>query len=150
MRQLLIAIVAVVLGAVTVAQAQDAEETWLAVVQGELTAATDGTLTISADAHAVVFTDRPARIARLVTIEHLVDIGWGTEGAFAGDPPNASLIDAGSGDIAIIEMTGVTLTDGTLTITYTLLEGTIPAAGGNVALTIDAFPTAVNGQITDS
>lgn len=149
MRQLLIAVVALVMGAVVV-RAQDADPTWLAVVQGELTAATDGTLTISADAHAVVFTDRPARIARLVTIEHLVDIGWGTEGAFAGDPPNASLIDAGSGDIAIIEMTGVTLTDGTLTITYTLLEGTIPAAGGNVALTIDAFPTAVNGQITDS
>jgi hypothetical protein len=139
----------VLLVAPALAQAQDDAENWLAVVQGRLTSATVDTLTINADRHAVVFTDRPERLAKLIPIRQLVSVAWGSPDIFAGDPPNASLIDSVTGDVAIIEMTGVTLVDDVLTVTFTLLEGTVPAADSNIALTIDAFPTAVNSQITD-
>ncbi len=132
------------------AQAADtAAASWLFVLQGEVTAVADGTLTMSVPHSVVAFTDRPERQTQLMNVAAFVDVAWAEDADFRSNPPNASLIDEANRQIDVVEIQGMTLDGDVLTVTYRELNGGTPAVGDFVALTIDAFPTSVNGQITD-
>lgn len=129
--------------------ADNAEASWLFVIQGEVTAIADGTLTMSVPHSVVAFTDRPERQTQLMGVGAFVDGAWAEGGAFRSDPPNASLIDEANRQIDVVEILGMVLDGDSLTVTYRELNGGAPVVGDFVALTIDAIPTAVNGQVTD-
>ena len=127
----------------------DPEETsWLLVISGEVASVADGTMAIAADGPAIAFSDRPERLVRFVALDEIA-AAWADGGAFAGSPPNASLVDETNRALGIVELQGLTVTSAVLTFTFSDLEGDAPAVGDIIALTIDAFPTAVNNQITD-
>lgn len=132
------------------AQEDDAELQWLMVIQGEVLEVGDGALTLAVPTTAIVFTDRPARQVRLINLAAFVEIAWAEDGTFRIDPPNAALLDETSNTIAIITVSDMRLADKGLILNVTVLEGSLPAPGATVAITVDAFPTDVNSQITDS
>lgn len=129
-----------------------AEETapieWLVVLQGEVTDAAPTRMSVAASPTAIAFADRPSHLVRIIDLGRFLAIPWADEEP-AADPPNASVVDETAGDLAVIEINGMTLVDGLLTVDFALLEGRIPASGDRIAVTIDAFPTSVNSQMTD-
>lgn len=134
------------------ANAQEPEPAveWLMVVQGQIAETSTGELRLNAAPSAIVFSDRPERRVGLVDLADFSAAAWAEGGTFATDPPNASLIDEASGAISIITITDMAYEAGVLTLGIMVLAGTIPEVEAHIALTIDAFPTSVNGQITDS
>jgi hypothetical protein len=122
---------------------------WLVVVQGEVEAVNPGTMTLAVPPTALTFTDRPQRLVRFVDLERFLTAAWSEGGDLARDPPNASLVNEADNEVNVIEITGMKVDGGLLSVSYSLLEGEAPEAGDRIALTIDAFPTQVNGQITD-
>jgi hypothetical protein len=122
---------------------------WLIVVQGEVTNVADGAMSLAVPPSAVAFSDRPDRLVGLVDLGRFLALAWADDGDLGENPPNASLVDETDGEIAVIEISGMALAEGTLEIAYSLLDGNAPSAGDRIAVTIDAFPTTVNGQITD-
>lgn len=89
------------------------------------------------------FSDRPERIAGHGTTEEFVEDWAKGEDNFAGNPPNATLaiLDDGSGEIEDIVVTiqNPRLTEGDLTYTVKVLDGTPPATGGPSSLFIDVI-----------
>lgn len=151
MHRIAAALTAFLLVASLPASAQDsAEIEWLMVVQGQVIAVDGEAMTLAAPPSAIVFTDRPVRRVGLVEIASFAETAWSAGGGFASDPPNASLIDEATGAIAIVTISDMSYEAGVLSLSVTLLSGELPTADAHVALTIDAIPTPVNGQITDS
>lgn len=126
-----------------------AEPQWLLVTQGIVAELRPGTIILDAPPGAIVFADRPDRDVAMIDLRGFVAAAWGEAGELRLDPPNASII-TDTGHIAIIEITDAIYDNGQLTLWVTLLEGEVPDAGDHIGITIDAFPTAVNDQITDA
>jgi len=71
--------------------------------------------------------------------------------AFSNDPPNAALSVDATGDVMVVELLGAPAVAGdTLTYEIRVLEGSVPSSFDGAVLFIDAYPTAVNSQITDA
>ncbi len=122
------------------ARAQDTagpSTSWLLVMQGEVTAIEAGMMTLAVAPRIVAFTDRPERRTALLDLETEVARLWGEGGDFVASPPNASLIDESKGLIGVVEITGAAAENGQLRLEFVSLEGTLPAVGDAVALTID-------------
>jgi hypothetical protein len=139
-RGLIAGLVVLMFAAIVPASAQDAageEQSWLLVIQGEVTAISESEMTLAAGQRALAFTDRPSRMVNFVDIAGLVSVAWAPDGDFTADPPNAALVDEDDGQIGVVEIAGATWQDGLLTLTFTLLEGDAPVAGDYLALTID-------------
>ena len=146
----LVPLFAAVILAVTPASAQEEDKTeWLITIQGDVSEVHDGGLTMAVPANGIAFTDRPERRVAFVDLAAFVATAWAEDGPLRADPPNASLIDESSNAVAVVTITTMGYADGMLTVELTLLEGALPAVGDTIALTIDAYPTAVNDQITD-
>jgi len=113
-------------------------------VQNAAAAESDGaTLTLRGiGASTIYFSDRPLREVGHMTSTRFVDY-WGEgENSFQSDPPNAVLSYTEGHPGAPLEDAVVTINDprlegDTLTYSYTLLDGTVPAATGPVVLFID-------------
>ncbi len=140
----------VVFASSATAQEGDTDLEWLMVIQGEVTTVDDGALTMAVPPTAIVFTDRPARQAAVIGLSAFIESAWAGDGTFRTDPPNAALVDETNSTIAIIVITDMQFADGMLTLSVTILEGSLLSSGQTIALTIDAIPTPVNGQITDA
>ncbi len=141
--------VVLVLGASPAANAQDPSVEWLMVVQGTVAEVSADELTLTVPSSAIVFSDRPERLVRLINLGDFVSGAWGPSGDLRADPPNASLVNESEGNLAVVEITEATVVDGLLALHLSVLEGTLPGTGAEIAITIDAFPTSVNDQITD-
>lgn len=125
--------------AVTPATAQDpAEQDWLFVLQGSLTQISDTMLSLRADPQVVAFTDRPKRLARLMDVPTLAS-AWVEGGPAKTAPPNASLVDEADGEIGVIEISDLSGDSEDVTVKFKRLEGTLPAVGDRIALTIDGL-----------
>ena len=98
---------------------------------------------------AVAFSDRPYRMARHVPVKTLVSL-WGRPD-ISRDPPNAGITATVGGKLAnaVVKLTNPRFVGNSLKFDSKLLEGSLPIGGSDVVLFIDAFPTAVNDQITD-
>lgn len=137
---------------VSPAQAQEpsSEIEWLMVVQGDVVEIDGDRMVIETRPSAVVFSDRPERLVRLINLASFAAFGWGEDGGLVSDPPNASVVNESDGEIAIIVVRDATYADGALTFAFDILSGAAPEVGAAIGVTIDAMPTSVNGQITDA
>jgi hypothetical protein len=89
------------------------------------------------------FSDRPQRVVGHMTTAEFVEL-WGEgDNSFEADPPNAVLSFLEPGDDAptdaVIVIKDPTLSDGQLSYSVDLLEGTVPRETGPVTLFIDPF-----------
>jgi hypothetical protein len=128
-------------------------EARLLFVQTASSAAFDGrTLTLAGVAATVYFSDRPRRL-----YGHVANEAFGryfrktVAERFAGDPPNAALALMGEdGATVVLELVGgPEVRGGRVAWRIKALSGRPPQTAGPCSLFIDAFPTPVNGQITD-
>ncbi len=122
---------------------------WLMALQGDVVEFRPGVMILRVPPKAIVFSDRPGRLVKMIDLRAFTGMAWGEGGPLVLDPPNASII-TDSGRIAIVEITAAIYDNDMLYLTMTLLDGGVPNVGDHVGITIDAFPTAVNGQITDA
>ena len=89
------------------------------------------------------FSDRPQRVVGHMTTAEFVEL-WGEgDNSFEADPPNAVLSFLEPGDDAptdaVIVIKDPSLSDGQLSYSVDLLEGTVPNDSGPVTLFIDPF-----------
>jgi len=98
---------------------------------------------VNVSQQTLYFSDRPVRIAGHLTMPAYMDEWKAGEGPdnFAGDPPNATLsvYEPGQNEnkLTVIEISHPVVDGKDLVYQYKLIEGTIPKAGGTVALFID-------------
>ena len=103
-----------------------------------------GTLTLrGVTPSTLYFSDRPERVVGHMTTADFVDL-WGVgDNSFEADPPNAVLAFLEPGgevpDDAVIVIREPRLSDGELSYSIEVLEGTVPAHTGPVTLFIDPF-----------
>jgi len=108
-------------------------------------------LTLEGVSTVIYFSDRPERIAGHMGAAEFVALWDEGENSFLADPPNATLsilLDEGV-DNVVLELTDADLMGDVVTFTVNVLEGELPENIGAASLFVDAFPTAVNSQITD-
>jgi len=104
----------------------------------------DGTLTLTGVAPSTMyFADRPQRDVGHMSTQDFVEL-WGEgENSFESDPPNAVLAFLEPGDEvpqdAVVVIKDPQLSDGELSYSIDLLEGTVPTNSGPVTLFIDPF-----------
>ena len=89
------------------------------------------------------FSDRPQRVVGHMTTAEFVEL-WGEgDNSFESDPPNAvlSFLEPGADapTDAVIVIKNPSLSDGQLSYSVDLLEGTVPNDSGPVTLFIDPF-----------
>jgi hypothetical protein len=105
---------------------------------------TNGTLTLTGVTPSTLyFSDRPQRVVGHMTTAQFVDLWGAGDNSFEADPPNAvlSFLEPG-GDVpddAVIVIKEPQLTDGELSYSIEVLEGSVPAQTGPVTLFIDPF-----------
>jgi len=105
---------------------------------------TNGTLTLrGVTPSTLYFSDRPQRVVGHMTTAQFVDLWGAGDNSFEADPPNAvlSFLEPG-GDVpddAVIVIKEPRLTDGELSYSIQVLEGSVPAQTGPVTLFIDPF-----------
>ncbi len=134
----ILAILATAFISSAVAQQNEAgSPSWLIVVQGDVAGVGSGTIALAAAQRAIAFSDRPDRFVRIIDLETFVATAWDEGGDFRIDPPNASLIDEANDTIGVIEIEAASFDGAALTMSFTLLEGALPAPGDHIALTID-------------
>jgi hypothetical protein len=105
---------------------------------------TDGTLTLrGVTPSTLYFSDRPQRVVGHMTTADFVDLWAIGDNSFEADPPNAVLAFLEPGgevpDDAVIVIREPRLSDGELSYSIEVLEGTVPAHTGPVTLFIDPF-----------
>ncbi len=126
-----------------------AEEPSLLFVQSAQAMRFDGkTLTLGGIGPATVyFSDRPQRLAGLVSHQAFVALWDKNKEAFAADPPNAALAVLDQPDQApvAVELVSVTLEPDSLVYKVRVLEGSLPAESGPVSLFVDHFHWAHRG-----
>lgn len=98
---------------------------------------------VKVNQQTLYFSDRPDRVAGHLTMAAYMDEWQWSEGAndFASDPPNATLSVYEQGNpintLTVVEISQPILEGNDLIYTYSLIEGTMPEAGGQTALFID-------------
>jgi hypothetical protein len=89
------------------------------------------------------FSDRPERVVGHMTTADFVDLWAIGDNSFETDPPNAVLAflepGADAPDDAVVVIKEPQLSNGDLSYSIEVLEGTVPAHGGPVTLFIDPF-----------
>ncbi len=127
---------------VTVEQLETEESMFVQTAQG--IDSTNATLTLKGVTPSTLyFSDRPQRVVGHMTTADFVDLWGAGDNSFESDPPNAvlSFLEAGGEvpDDAVIVIKEPRLTDGELSYSIEVLEGTVPAQTGPVTLFIDPF-----------
>ena len=101
--------------------------------------------------NSLFFSDHPNRIVKEVGAREFVDV-WRTS-KMEVDPPNAVISVFGEERPynVVLVLNNLELGDNDEVIyTYQLIKGQLPSKSASFSLFIDAFPTSVNDQITDS
>jgi hypothetical protein len=126
----------------TVEQLETEESMFVQTAQGVDSAG--GTLTLRGITPSTLyFSDRPQRVVGHMTTADFVDLWGAGDNSFESDPPNAvlSFLEPG-GEVpedAVIVIKEPRLSDGALSYSIDVLEGTVPAQTGPVTLFIDPF-----------
>jgi hypothetical protein len=123
-------------------QLETGEAMFVQTAQG--IASAGGTLTLrGVTPSTLYFSDRPERVVGHMTTADFVDLWGAGENSFESDPPNAvlSFLEPG-GEVpedTVIVLKNPQLSDGELSYSIEILEGTVPAQTGPVTLFIDPF-----------
>ncbi len=131
-------------------RAEDPAASWLFIVDADAMSFDGATLTLEGvGAETLAFTDRPHRMVRRISTEEFVAI-W-QKADFGGEPPNAGVNGVADGQqvSSVVELSEPRFEGTTLVFTAAALEGAVLPAAEEVSVFVDAFPTAVNDQITD-
>jgi len=144
----LFALVAVMFGSISFAKAEDktpkAQLMFVQVAEDLKVDANAKTIRlVKVNQQTLYFSDRPERIAgHLKMADYLKE--WTAKAGkdnFGANPPNAALsvYEAGQDDstLAVVEITNPVVDGADLIYNYKLINGKMPAAGGNTALFID-------------
>jgi hypothetical protein len=141
------------------------QQSWLYMLDAQAGVVDGDTLTLSGvDPIATGFSDRPQRNVARFELSELIE-KWDALG-FRDDPPNAGIswLDAGQEHTIVVVLSDPQTTSDGVSFTYEELEKTpkrlrsrtgkpqpdLPAALRDVLVFVDhAFPTSVNGQVTD-
>ena len=104
----------------------------------------NGKLTLQGvTASTLYFSDRPHRIVGNMSTTDFVELWAEGANSFESDPPNAVLSFIEPGDTVpedtVIVIKKPRLSDGSLTYTINVLEGSVPAKAGPATLFIDPF-----------
>ncbi len=108
----------------------------------------NGRLTLKDVPLVVYFSDRPARLSGMLSIEVFAQ-GWdkGSD-SFRADPPNATLSILGKdgANNIVVELSNpdVKVKEGSISFKVRVLQGEMPKSFGNSTLFIDPFPTGMN------
>jgi hypothetical protein len=100
---------------------------------------------INVSPHTLYFSDRPERIAGHIKNDKYLEEWTSSAGAdnFAKDPPNAALsvYEAGQANttLAIVEILNPTVDGKDMVYDYKVVEGALPASGGETAMFIDSI-----------
>jgi hypothetical protein len=97
------------------------------------------------------FSDRPHRLAAALPVDGFIALWSPVPGGFGDVPPNAGLtwVDETGMHVTEVELLDLRRDGERLVYRFRPLR-TPPRDGAQVSVFIDAFPTAVNAQITDS
>lgn len=119
------------------------------IIQGEFS---DDVLSIETAPQVLFFSDRPNRMAGHVSTDFLLDLWNKGEDSFKQNPPNAALSITHKEEIrnVVVELLPPSINKGRLNYPVKLISGELPSSFENASLFIDAFPTAVNSQVTDA
>ena len=87
------------------------------------------------------FSDRPNRLAGVLSNQAFVDLWTQGQDSFAADPPNAALalLEESDKPPVAVELISVALEEGNLVYKIRILDGDLPAQSGPVSLFIDHF-----------
>ncbi|MEO1193117.1 MAG: hypothetical protein AAFY02_15245 [Pseudomonadota bacterium] len=102
--------------------------------------------------HTLYFSDRPERFAGSIGNEAFVEHWNQGADSFANDPPNAAITfdPESKQQPAVLELTGIKLEGGdTLVYSVKILDGSLPASSGPVALFIDNHRWGGTGLMPD-
>lgn len=150
-RRFLATAVLVALGTCVPARAD--EVSWLFLQNAEAASFDGKTLRLEGvDPETTAFSERPYRAVQTIPTAGFVAMwGVGSE-ALVADPPNAGLsgLEGEAFRNVVVELSNPRLDGDALVYSVAVLHGTVPAAMTDVSLMVDAWPTAVNSQITDS
>ncbi len=113
----------------------------------------DGVLTLAgASPSTIFFSDRPQRLSGHVRNDHFVKLWSEGKNSFASDPPNATLstfAPDGRPRQAVLELSNPRLEGQSIAYNVRLLQGDLPAQGGQSALFIDGGNTPCNSGLDD-
>jgi len=131
----------------------ESETPSLLFVQSAASGQFDGkTLTLTGVPATIYFSDRPYRVyGQIANAKFAKLFAEKLPKSFEADPPNAALAVLGKGEQpVVVELMGAPQVKGeSLSYPVRVLSGKMPEKIAPCALFIDAFPTAVNSQITD-
>jgi len=120
-----------------------ADASWLFIQTGP-TGEFDGTTLTLNDVNPSVtmFTDRPARAARTVTVAEFVEAWSKGSESFKSDPPNAGVTGIVDGKLqtATVELTDPAIDGTSLSYKVKVLEGELPKSASAVSIFIDDIP----------
>ncbi len=107
-------------------------------------------LVLKGVAAVTFFSDRPNRVAGHLSLEGFAEVMKARRPLLRADPPNAtlSILSPNGNRNVVVELMDPELEDGVLSFRFRVLDGELPDAFGPASLFIDAYPTAVNNQIT--
>lgn len=104
----------------------------------------------------ILFSDRPDRIVTSISTDNFIGNWIAGEDSFADDAPNAVLVvdDSEGQDTTVIELFNPDYDIEKKTLKYDVTPDNktsieLPDELGKSSLIVDAYPTAVNSQITD-
>ncbi len=113
----------------------------------------DGVLTLTGVSPSTLFfSDRPQRLAGHVRNDHFVKSWSEGKNSFADDPPNATLSTCapdGRPNQAVVALTNPRLNGQSIAYNARVLQGDLPAQGGESALFIDGGDVPCNSGLDD-
>jgi len=149
-----------ILGVISVLNAADINKPFpqnypsLLFVQSITSGSFDGqVLTLKEDNPLVLyFSDRPNRLTGHMTKKRFLKLWNDGVESFKKNPPNAvlSILNDESVNNVVVELFLPVVDGRTWKYTVKILSGNLPKTFSSSSLFIDAFPTTVNSQITDS
>lgn len=125
---------------------------YLYVVSSEAGEFKGDKLTLRGARSTLYFSDRPNRVAGHMSLAQFMRTWEQNAKDLQSDPPNAviSILDENGNKDVVIEISEPVLDNAVLTFSAKVLNGVLPETFGISSLFIDNWPTAVNGQVTDS
>jgi hypothetical protein len=100
--------------------------------------------------HVLYFANRPDRVVRHGSLADFAAAWNNRPGSFATDPPNATLsIYDAAGDDVVLTLRDPQIAGDEIRFRVDVIDGRPPSTFGKASLFVDAYPTAVNDQITD-
>ncbi len=129
---------------IATAEDKDVPDSYLFVQNAESVEFSDNHMTLNGlDNKLIIFSDRPKRVAAVISNQTFAKLWAEGPDSFAADPPNAVVIGEVDGAMksVVVELMKPEFSDGTVTYEFVLLEGSTPTEFGQPYVVIDSDST---------